>query len=88
MKCCSRNEKNNTVFHLRIKGGGGGDRGSLKEEGTLYLSFPEKGGGGGGGGVLIGGFTESVYTYQWPLGASDQFRFLGNCSRTPPLSQH
>ena len=48
MKCCSRNEKNNTVFHLRIKGGGG--RGSLKEEGTLYLSFPEKGGGGGGGG--------------------------------------
>ena len=66
-------------------------RGSLKEEGTLYLSFPEKGGGGGGGGgggVLIGGFTESVYTYQWPLGASDQFRFLGNCSRIPPLSQH
>ena len=55
MKCCSRNEKNNTVFHLRIKGGGGG-RGSLKEEGTLYLSFPEKGGGGGGGGGgLLGG---------------------------------
>ena len=56
MKCCSRNEKNNTVFHLRIKGGGG--RGSLKEEGTLYLSFPEKGGGGGGGG---GGAYWRVY---------------------------
>ena len=26
-------------------------RGSLKEEGTIYLSFPEKGGGGGGGGA-------------------------------------
>ena len=34
--------------------------------------------------MLIRGFTESVYKYQRAVGVSDQCRFLGNCSPTPP----
>ena len=77
VKCFSSNWLINTVFYLRIKG-------ELKRERGFITLFPWKEWDGEGG--LIRGFTESVYKYQWALGASDQFKFLGNCSPTPPLS--